>query len=157
AQKRAPDTARDAVLFSEQRPYLPSRFQDTKSYKEKILFPGAPVDVSPVRLRFRLVPKGPSPCPVGNINPLPFRSAARQKTSMCLVSGDVSLGKGFSDPLWADALFNCCSHGNPFSPSVPKVFTLDFLLPQDLHRGRLQAGHPAPFKSTPPDPPTHAG
>ncbi|KAG8156022.1 hypothetical protein JTE90_007022, partial [Oedothorax gibbosus] len=93
ANRGAPDTARDAVLLREQRPYLrTSRFQGHELLQRKDNSSPGPPSTSPSSVALpHLVPKGPiSVSGLGNINPIPFRSAARQ-TRACLQSSRLSL------------------------------------------------------------------
>ncbi|KAG8171867.1 hypothetical protein JTE90_022071 [Oedothorax gibbosus] len=81
ANRGATDTARDAVLY-ENASLSPDEPipRDTNSYKDKDkLFPGSSVDVSESVCVTALGPKGPiSVSGLGILNPIPFRSAARQ-------------------------------------------------------------------------------
>ncbi|KAG8170769.1 hypothetical protein JTE90_012936 [Oedothorax gibbosus] len=102
-KRGAPDTARERA-FTRKRPPLRTAIPpgETKSYKEKIIFPGSSVDVSGVRCVPHLVPKGPiSVSGLGILKtPFPFRSANETKPSMCLRLADVSLLERISpDPL----------------------------------------------------------
>ncbi|KAG8155858.1 hypothetical protein JTE90_008351 [Oedothorax gibbosus] len=92
ANRGAPDTARDAVLYENSVPISGrADSRDTNSYKEKITLPRSSVDVSEFGCVTALGPEGPiSVSGLGNINPIPFRSAARQ-TRACLQSSRLSL------------------------------------------------------------------
>ncbi|KAG8155917.1 hypothetical protein JTE90_026854, partial [Oedothorax gibbosus] len=65
ANRGAPDTARDAVLLREQRPYLrTSRFQGHELLQRKDNSSPGPPSTSPSSVALpHLVPKDLSPCP----------------------------------------------------------------------------------------------
>lgn len=75
ADRGAPDTARDAVLLREQRPYLrTSRFQGHELLQRKDNSSPGPPSTSPSSVALpHLVPKDLSPCPGwGILTPFPF-------------------------------------------------------------------------------------
>ncbi|KAG8172106.1 hypothetical protein JTE90_014859 [Oedothorax gibbosus] len=150
ANRGAPDTARDAVLLREQRPYSGrADSRDTNSYKEKITLPRVLRRRLRVRLRYRtLVPKDLSPCPGwGILTPFPFGRQRDKHEHVFCVSADVSLRNGFL-PIPYDRLDPCqlLVTWNPSPASVLKALKLSICYyHQDLHRWRLQAGsRPAP-------------
>ncbi|KAG8156058.1 hypothetical protein JTE90_000812 [Oedothorax gibbosus] len=102
----APDTAKDAVLLREQRPYSgTSRFQGHELLTtEKINSSPGPPSTSPSSVALpHLSRRNYLRVRVGNINPIPCRSAASNKHEhVFCVSADVSLGTDFSDPLGTD-------------------------------------------------------
>ncbi|KAG8170413.1 hypothetical protein JTE90_011724 [Oedothorax gibbosus] len=127
--------------------------RDTTRYKERLNLPGSSVDVSQFGcVTPHLVPKDLSPCPgLGNINPIPFRSAARHKHEHVLRFRQTSLdfGRDFSIPWTRLDHVQLLFTWNPLQLQSSR-FSLEYLLiPQDQHRWRLQAG-------SRPSPSTHA-
>lgn len=78
ADGSAPDTARAAVLYGNSIPISGrADSRDPDPYKEKTTLPGTPVDISEFGCVAALGPEGPiSVSRFGNIDPIPFRSAA---------------------------------------------------------------------------------
>ncbi|KAG8155677.1 hypothetical protein JTE90_020885, partial [Oedothorax gibbosus] len=101
---RAHRTAQeDPVLFTRTASLLrTSRFRDTNSYNEKITLPRVPPSTLEFGCVTDLVPKdlfrGPG---LGNINPIPFRRAARQHEHVFAFRGRrlPRSERIFSDPL----------------------------------------------------------
>ncbi|KAG8166297.1 hypothetical protein JTE90_023595 [Oedothorax gibbosus] len=131
--------------------------RDTNSYKEKITLPRVPPR-SPVRCVPHLGPQGPiSVSRVGNINPIPFRSAGTNTSMFLRLGGDSRFGTDFSDPLGPTTHFNCCSHGKPpssFSPQAP----LDICYYHQNRTGAAPGGlTPGPFNAATGKPPYSRG
>ena len=104
ADRGAPDTARDAVLLREQRPYLrTSRFQGHELLQRKDNSSPGPPSTSPSSVALpHLVPKDLSPCPGwGILTPFPF-GRQRDKHVRCLGMANVSLRNGFLRSLRTD-------------------------------------------------------
>ena len=113
--------------------------------KKRQLFPGASVDVSEFGCVTALGPEGPiSVSGSGNINPIPFRSAARQTREVFETTS--RFGTDFSDSLGPTDPCSTAVHMEPFSSFSPQGSHLSICYyHQDLHRWRLQAGsRPAP-------------
>ncbi|KAG8172993.1 hypothetical protein JTE90_015047 [Oedothorax gibbosus] len=134
ANRGAPEHRKQTrCVLREQRPISGrARFQDTKSYKENnssaslSSFSSLSVDVSPssVCVYPHLGPEGPiSVSGLGNMNPIPFRSASRQTRACVLRLADVSLRKRISDPLGPTDPVQLLFTWNPSPASVLKVLT----------------------------------
>ncbi len=116
--------------------------------KKRQLFPGSSVDFSEFGCVAALVPEGTiSVSGLGNINPIPFRSAAGQTHKFILTS---RFGTDFSDSLGPTDPCSTAVHMEPFSSFSPQGSHLSICYyNQDLHRWRLQAGsRPAPSTHT---------
>ncbi|KAG8156721.1 hypothetical protein JTE90_012552 [Oedothorax gibbosus] len=89
ANRGAPDTARDAVLLREQRPYLrTSRFQGHELLQRKDNSSPGPPSTSPSSVALpHLVPKDLSPCPGWGILTHSLSVGSETNTSMCLRFG----------------------------------------------------------------------
>jgi hypothetical protein len=110
--------------------------------KKRQLFPGSSVDVSEFGCVAALGPEGPiSVSGLGNIDPIPFRSAAGLERSV-----RSRFGTDFSDPLGPTDPCSTAVHMEPFSNFSPQGSHLSICYyHQDLHRRGLQAGsRPAP-------------
>ena len=112
--------------------------------KKRQLFPGSSVDVSEFGCVTALVPEGTiSVSGLGNIDPIPFRSA---RDLFFLHHSRSRFGTDFSDPLGPTDPCSTAVHMEPFSTFSPQGSHLSICYyHQDLHRWRLQAGsRPAP-------------
>ncbi|KAG8171513.1 hypothetical protein JTE90_017345 [Oedothorax gibbosus] len=162
ANRGAPDTARDAVLLREQRPYLrTSRFQGHELLQRKDNSSPGPPSTSPSSVALpHLVPKDLSPCPGwGILTPFPFGRQRDKHEHVFAFRQTSRFGTDFSDPLGPTDPCSTAVHMEPFSSFSPQGSHLSICYyHQDLHRWRLQAGsRPAPFNARHRDPPTHCG
>ena len=110
--------------------------------KKRQLFPGSSVDVSEFGCVTALGAEAPiSVSGLGNIDPIPFRSAAGLERSV-----RSRFGTDFSDPLGPTDPCSTAVHMEPFSNFSPQGSHLSICYyHQDLHRRGLQAGsRPAP-------------
>ncbi|KAG8170366.1 hypothetical protein JTE90_023641, partial [Oedothorax gibbosus] len=126
ANRGHPDTARDAVLLRNSVPIPDSRFPGTRILQRKDNSSRGLRHVSDFRFFVTaLGPEGPiSVSGLGNINPIPFRSAARQTRACVCVSADVSLRTDFSDPLGpTDPCSTAVPHGTLLQLAVLKALT----------------------------------
>ncbi|KAG8175570.1 hypothetical protein JTE90_018863 [Oedothorax gibbosus] len=154
ANRGAPDTARDAVLLREQRPYLrTSRFQGHELLQRKDnSSPGLP-STSPSSVALpHLVPKDLSPCPGwGILTPFPFGRQRDKHEHVFAFRQTSRFGTDFSDPLGqTDPCscdpFNCCSHGTLLQLQSSRFSLEHLLLPP----------RSAPVAGSRPAPSTHA-
>ncbi|KAG8155842.1 hypothetical protein JTE90_024063 [Oedothorax gibbosus] len=161
-QRRQPDTARDACFYENQRPpiFRTSRFQGQRNLtKKRYSSPGPPSTSPPSSVRYRLGPKDLSPCPVGNLNPIPFPVGRGDNTSMCLAFRQrLASERNFSDPLGPT---DPCSTAVPWNPSPlqsPQL-SLEYLLlpPRSAPVAAPGGSRPGILQSTHGhrDPPTH--
>ncbi|KAG8170809.1 hypothetical protein JTE90_008895 [Oedothorax gibbosus] len=149
ANRGAPDTARDAVLLREQRPYLrTSRFQGHELLQRKDNSSPGPPSTSPSSVALpHLVPKDLSPCPGwGILTPFPFGRQRDKHEHVFAFRQTSRFGTDFSDPLGPTDPCSTAVHMEPFSSFSPQGSHLSICYyHQDLHRWRLQAGsRPAP-------------
>ncbi|KAG8171649.1 hypothetical protein JTE90_000468 [Oedothorax gibbosus] len=149
ANRGAPDTARDAVLLREQRPYLrTSRFQGHELLQRKDNSSPGPPSTSPSSVALpHLVPKDLSPCPGwGILTPFPFGRQRDKHEHVFAFRQTSRFGTDFSDPLGPTDPCSTAVHMEPFSSFSPQDSHLSICYyHQDLHRWRLQAGsRPAP-------------
>lgn len=110
--------------------------------KKRQLFPGSSVDFSEFGCVTALGTEVPiSVSGLGNIDPIPFRSAAGLSYSI-----RSRFGTDFSDPLGPTDPCSTAVHMEPFSNFSPQGSHLSICYyHQDLHRRGLQAGsRPAP-------------
>ncbi|KAG8171805.1 hypothetical protein JTE90_023059 [Oedothorax gibbosus] len=127
----------------------------TKLLQRKDNSPGSPSTSPSFGCVTALGTEGPiSVSGLGNINPIPFRSAARQNTSMVFAFGRVSLRNGFLRYLRNGLTHvHCVSHGNLLQLQSSRL-SLEYLLyHHSICRWRAQAAHARHLKSTPPPPP----
>ncbi|KAG8171750.1 hypothetical protein JTE90_017149 [Oedothorax gibbosus] len=126
ANRGAPDTARDAVLLREQRPYLrTSRFQGHELLQRKDNSSPGPPSTSPSSVALpHLVPKDLSPCPGwGILTPFPFGRQRDKHEHVFAFRQTSRFGTDFSDPLGPTDPCSTAVHMEPFSSFSPQVLT----------------------------------
>ncbi|KAG8157301.1 hypothetical protein JTE90_013638 [Oedothorax gibbosus] len=122
ANRGAPDTARDAVLLREQRPYLrTSRFQGHELLQRKDNSSPGPPSTSPSSVALpHLVPKDLSPCPGwGILTPFPFGRQRDKHEHVFAFRQTSRFGTDFSDPLGPTDPCSTAVHMEPFSSFSP--------------------------------------
>ncbi|KAG8171459.1 hypothetical protein JTE90_021685 [Oedothorax gibbosus] len=123
ANRGAPDTARDAVLLREQRPYLrTSRFQGHELLQRKDNSSPGPPSTSPSSVALpHLVPKDLSPCPGwGILTPFPFGRQRDKHEHVFAFRQTSRFGTDFSDPLGPTDPCSTAVHMEPFSSFSPQ-------------------------------------
>ncbi|KAG8171781.1 hypothetical protein JTE90_023709, partial [Oedothorax gibbosus] len=126
-----------------------------KSYKEKNnSSPGSSVDVSEFGCVTALGPEGPiSVSGLGNINPIPFRSAARQTEHVFAFRQTSRFGTDFSDPLGPTDPCSTAVHMEPFSSFSPQGSHLSICYYTKICTGGgSRRAHARHLQRTPPRP-----
>ncbi|KAG8170679.1 hypothetical protein JTE90_011851, partial [Oedothorax gibbosus] len=162
ANRGAPDTARDAVLLREQRPYLrTSRFQGHELLQRKDNSSPGPPSTSPSSVALpHLVPKDLSPCPGwGILTPFPFGRQRDKHEHVFAFRQTSRFGTDFSDPLGPTDPCSTAVHMEPFSSFSPQGSHLSILLlpPRSAPVAAPGGLTPGTFNARHRDPPTHCG
>ncbi|KAG8170670.1 hypothetical protein JTE90_013628, partial [Oedothorax gibbosus] len=156
ANRGAPDTARDAVAFTENS--VPIRDEPIQGHellqRKKKLFPGFPSTVSEFGCVTHLVPRTISVSGWENINPIPFRSAARQTRACVSVSeGRLASERSFLRSLRTDEpLFNCCHMEHLSASSSRLALSLFATTTKICTGGGSRRAHARHLQRTPPRP-----